>query len=38
MREEPISLPTLTAFGEGPDRELYLAAQSGALYRLTYVP
>jgi glucose/arabinose dehydrogenase len=38
VREEPISLPTLTAFGEGPDRELYLAAQSGALYRLTYVP
>ncbi len=38
VREEPLSLPTLTAFGEGPDRELYLAAQSGALYRLTYVP
>jgi len=38
VREEPLSLPTLTAFGEGPDRELYLAAQSGALYRLTFVP
>ena len=38
VREEPLALPTLTAFGEGPDRELYLAAQSGALYRLTFVP
>ena len=38
VREEPLSLPTLTAFGEGPDGELYLAAQSGTLYRLTFVP
>ena len=38
VRLEAAALPTLTAFGEGPDRELYLASQAGALYRLTFVP
>ena len=38
VRPEGIALPALTAFGEGPDRELYLGSQAGALYRLTFVP
>jgi glucose/arabinose dehydrogenase len=38
VREEPVRLPTVTSFGEGPDGELYVTAQSGALFRLTFVP
>jgi hypothetical protein len=38
VREEQISLPTVTAFGEGPDGEIYLTAQTGTLLRLTSRP
>ncbi len=38
VRVESAVLPFLTAFGEGPDRELYVVAQPGVLYRLTFVP
>lgn len=34
VRREPVTLPSVTAFGEGPDGELYLASHRGTIHRL----
>lgn len=34
-RQEPFAVPSLSSFGEGPDGELYLLSQGGAVYRLS---